>query len=49
VNLERVDELIFLGNHAYEVRLTNSQRLPVGRTRYAELQRRLGLEPETRT
>jgi DNA-binding LytR/AlgR family response regulator len=48
VNLERVDELIFLGNHAYEVRLTNSQRLPVGRTRYAELQRRLGLEPESR-
>jgi DNA-binding LytR/AlgR family response regulator len=48
VNLERVEELIFLGNHAYEVRLTDNQRLPVGRTRYAELQRRLGLDPETR-
>jgi two-component system, LytTR family, response regulator len=44
VNLDQVDELIFLGNHAYEVRLSNGQRLPVGRTRYAELQRRLGLE-----
>jgi DNA-binding LytR/AlgR family response regulator len=49
VNLERVEELIFLGNHAYEVRLANTQRLPVGRTRYAELQRRLGLETEART
>jgi DNA-binding LytR/AlgR family response regulator len=49
VNLERVEELIFLGNHAYEVRLTSSQRLPVGRTRYAELQRRLGLEHEPRS
>jgi DNA-binding LytR/AlgR family response regulator len=49
VNLERVEELIFLGNHAYEVRLTNNQRLPVGRTRYAELQRRLGLEAEPRS
>jgi DNA-binding LytR/AlgR family response regulator len=47
VNLERVEELIFLGNHAYEVRLTNNQRLPVGRTRYSELQRRLGLESGT--
>jgi DNA-binding LytR/AlgR family response regulator len=49
VNLERVEELIFLGNHAYEVRLTNNQRLPVGRTRYPELQRRLGLEAEQRS
>ena len=47
--LERVEELIFLGNHAYEVRLTSNQRLPVGRTRYAELQRRLGLEAEPRS
>jgi DNA-binding LytR/AlgR family response regulator len=49
VNLDQVEELLFLGNHAYEVRLSNDQRLPVGRTRYAELQRRLGLEAESRS
>lgn len=49
VNLDQVDELIFLGNHAYELRLASGQRLPVGRTRYAELQRRLGLEAESRS
>lgn len=43
INLDAVEELLFLGNHAYEVRLSNNQNLPVGRTRYAELQRRLGL------
>jgi DNA-binding LytR/AlgR family response regulator len=43
VNLDEVVELLFLGDHAYEVRLTNRQLLRVGRTRYAELQRRLGL------
>jgi DNA-binding LytR/AlgR family response regulator len=49
VNLDHVEELIFLGNHAYEVRLSNNQRLPVGRTRYAELQRRVGLDAPTRS
>jgi two-component system, LytTR family, response regulator len=49
VNLDHVEELIFLGNHAYEIRLSDSQRLPVGRTRYAELQRRLGLDPGSRS
>ncbi len=43
VHLTTVAELLSLGDHAYEVRLTNGQRLRVGRTRYAELQRRLGL------
>jgi DNA-binding LytR/AlgR family response regulator len=43
VNLDEVVELLFLGNHVYEVRLTDGTRLPVGRTRYAELQQRLGL------
>ncbi|MGH9207187.1 MAG: LytR/AlgR family response regulator transcription factor, partial [Acidimicrobiales bacterium] len=28
VNIEQVEELIFLGNHAYEVRLSDGQRLP---------------------
>jgi two-component system, LytTR family, response regulator len=49
VNLAQVEELLFLGNHAYEVRLSNTQRLPVGRTRYAELQRRLGLDVQSRS
>jgi two-component system, LytTR family, response regulator len=43
VNLDAVVELSFLGDHTYEVRLTNGQMLRVGRTRYAELQRRMGL------
>jgi len=49
VNLDQVEELLFLGNHAYEVRLSNNQRLPVGRTRYTELQRRLGLDAQLRS
>lgn len=44
VNLDRVIELLFLGNHAYVVRLEDNQQLPVGRSRYAELQRRLGID-----
>lgn len=43
VHLPSIAELLSLGDHAYEVRLTNGQRLRVGRTRYPELQRRLGL------
>jgi DNA-binding LytR/AlgR family response regulator len=43
VNLDYVEELLFLGNHAYEIRLSNHQHLPVGRTYYPELKRRLGL------
>jgi two-component system, LytTR family, response regulator len=48
VNLDAVEELLFLGNHAYRVRLTDNEQLPVGRRRYAELQRRLGLESVSR-
>ena len=44
VNLDRVEELILLGNHSYVVRLSNAQQIPVGRTRYAELQRKLGID-----
>jgi two-component system, LytTR family, response regulator len=43
VNLDRIEELIFLGNHSYSVKLSDGLQLPVGRTRYAELQRRLGM------
>ncbi|BDI33862.1 DNA-binding response regulator [Capsulimonas corticalis] len=44
VQLGEVEELLFLGSHAYEVRLSDTQRLPVSRTRYSDLQRRLGLD-----
>jgi DNA-binding LytR/AlgR family response regulator len=43
VNLEAVEQLLFLGNHSYAVMLRNQHQLPVGRSRYADLQRRLGL------
>jgi DNA-binding LytR/AlgR family response regulator len=43
VNIDAIVELNFLGDHAYEVRLTNGQTLRVGRTRYAELQRHVGM------
>ncbi len=43
VDLEQVEELQFLGGHSYSVRLTGGIQLPVGRTRYTELQKRLGL------
>ncbi len=44
VSLDRVEEIILLGNHSYMVRLSNSHQIPVGRSRYAELQRRLGMD-----
>jgi len=43
VVLEQVEELLFLGGHSYALRLTGGQQLPVGRTRFPELQNRLGL------
>ncbi|HLK57401.1 MAG TPA: LytTR family transcriptional regulator DNA-binding domain-containing protein [Chthonomonadaceae bacterium] len=44
VNLNLVEEMIFLGNHTYAVRISGGMQLPVGRSRYAELQRRLNLD-----
>jgi DNA-binding LytR/AlgR family response regulator len=44
VNLDRIVDLLLLGDHNYEVRLADGRRLPVGRTRCAELRQRLGLE-----
>jgi two-component system LytT family response regulator len=44
VNLERIEEIHFLGNHSYKISLTNAIQIPVGRSRYAELQKRLGLD-----
>ncbi|MES2463112.1 MAG: LytTR family DNA-binding domain-containing protein [Armatimonadota bacterium] len=43
VRIEAVEELLLLGNHSYAVRLSGNDQLPVGRTRYALLQQRLGL------
>jgi len=47
VHIEYIEELLFLGNHSYSVRLSNGAQVPVGRTRYAELQTRLGLNDVT--
>lgn len=44
VNLDMVEEIMFLGNHSYAVRLSNNEQFPLARARYAELQRRLGLD-----
>jgi DNA-binding LytR/AlgR family response regulator len=46
VQIEKVEEILFLGNHTYRVRLSDGDLLPVGRSRYPELQRRLGLDAE---
>ncbi len=43
VSLDAIEELLFLGNHTREIRLSDDSLLPVGRARYAELQKRLGL------
>lgn len=43
VNLEAVEEILFLGNHSYAVRLSNSEQFPLSRARYTDLQRLLGL------
>jgi DNA-binding LytR/AlgR family response regulator len=45
VQLHAVEEILFLGNHTYAVRLVGGEQFPVGRTRYAALQERLGLAP----
>jgi len=43
VRVDDVEEINFLGNHTYDVRLSNGIIAPVGRGQYGELQRRLGL------
>jgi DNA-binding LytR/AlgR family response regulator len=44
VGLDAVEELSLLGNHMYELRLSDGQRIPVGRTRYSALRSRLHLD-----
>ena len=43
LNLETVEELLYLGSHSYGVRLRGGQQLPVSRTRFALLQEKLGV------
>jgi DNA-binding LytR/AlgR family response regulator len=43
VRLSKIEELSFLGNHSYSVTITGGAVMPVGRTYYAGLQRRLGI------
>ena len=43
VNMNSIEELVYLGSHAYEVKLAGGAMLPVGRRRFGELKRRLGL------
>jgi two-component system LytT family response regulator len=44
VDVEQIDQLLFLGNHSYGVKLTNGTELPVGRNAYPLLRQRLGLD-----
>jgi DNA-binding LytR/AlgR family response regulator len=44
VNTNLIEEIIFLGSQTYEVRLSDKRRFPVSRSRYPDLQRRLGVE-----
>jgi DNA-binding LytR/AlgR family response regulator len=46
VNLDRIRDLVFLGSDSHEIRLSDGQRLPVGRGRCPELRRRLGLDDD---
>jgi two-component system response regulator LytT len=43
VKLAAIDEMNFLGNHSYSVKLRSGEVLPVGRTHFANLQKRLGV------
>jgi two-component system LytT family response regulator len=48
VPTNHITELMHLGNHEYEVRLSDGRRAPVGRTRINDLKRALGLDAHTR-
>ncbi len=43
VNLEAVEELLYLGSHSYAVRLSGDVQVPVSRTRFSTLQEKLGI------
>lgn len=48
VPTNHITELMHLGNHEYEVRLSDGRRAPVGRTRINDLKRSLGLDTHNR-
>lgn len=48
VPTNHITELMHLGNHEYEVRLSDGRRAPVGRTRINDLKRALGLDTHAR-
>jgi len=48
VPTNHITELMHLGNHEYEVRLSDGRRAPVGRTRINDLKRTLGLDAPAR-
>jgi DNA-binding LytR/AlgR family response regulator len=48
VPTNHITELMHLGNHEYEVRLSDGRRAPVGRTRINDLKRALGLDAHSR-
>jgi len=43
VQLERVEQINFLGNHSYSARLASGINVPIGRNQYPGLQERLGV------
>ena len=47
VPIDRIEAIEFLGNHSYVARLSDGSQFPVGRTRYPELRRRLGLQNDS--
>jgi len=44
VNLDRVEQVCFLGNHSYAALLTNNEQAPISRYRWARLKQRLGID-----
>jgi DNA-binding LytR/AlgR family response regulator len=48
VPTNHITEIMHLGNHEYEVRLSDGRRAPVGRTRIIDLKRALGLDVHAR-
>ena len=43
VNVEAVEELLYLGSHSYAVRLIGDIQVPVSRARFSALQEKLGV------
>jgi DNA-binding LytR/AlgR family response regulator len=44
VNVNAIEEVVYLGNHTYGVLLSNREQLPVSRVRYPLLQKHFGLD-----